>query len=362
MNLLCERCGCTDPKYFVSFQGKDLCRRCISYQGNEGKSLSYEEDVVEQFNFELTHKQKEVSEAIYQASHLGNVLVYAVCGSGKSELVVQTISQYLSAHKKVGITIARKQVVLELKDRYQSIFPHLKVTAVCEGHTDDLVGELIICTTHQLYRFHKQFDCLIIDEPDAYPYHSDEVLQGFAKQACCGVKLYLTATPDEKVRKDVKSEIQLFRRPHNYPLPVPKLIKVPLIFQLIWLKYQSFDKPTLIFVPSIKQGKLLSKLLNIKFVYANQKDLSKLIKQFKENRINPLLCTTVLERGVTFKNVQVIVLEAQHPVFTLATLIQIAGRVGRSVDYPTGDVHFLCSQKSESINQCIKQIQNANSA
>ena len=49
MNLLCERCGCTDPKYFVSFQGKDLCRRCISYQGNEGKSLSYEEDVVEQF-------------------------------------------------------------------------------------------------------------------------------------------------------------------------------------------------------------------------------------------------------------------------------------------------------------------------
>lgn len=362
MSPFCERCGCEDPTYFVKFQEKDLCRRCISYQGKEGQSLSFLEDVVEQFNFELTEPQKEVSEAIYQATLKGNVLVYAVCGSGKSELVVQTISQYLSHHKRVGITIARRQVVLELKERYQALFPHLKVTAVCEGFTDELEGELIICTAHQLYRFHKQFDCLIIDEPDAFPFRSDEVLQGFAQQACCGERIYLTATPDDTVRSSIQTEIQLFKRPHQYPLPVPKHIKLPLLFQCLWVLRKRMDKPTLIFVPSLKLGKLLSLILQIPFAYANHPQLDVLIKDFKKNTINPLMCTTVLERGVTFKNVQVIVLEAHHPVFNLASLIQMAGRVGRSVDYPQGEVTFLSSQKSETIKQCIRQIQSANAA
>jgi len=32
------------------------------------------------------------------------------------------------------------------------------------GHHDDLSGDLIVCTCHQLYRYYKSFDLLIIDE------------------------------------------------------------------------------------------------------------------------------------------------------------------------------------------------------
>ncbi len=364
MSLKCERCGCEDPLYFVKFQGQDQCRRCIAYQGQEGESLNFNEDVIEQFKFELTPQQKEISEQIYLASLSQNVLVNAVCGSGKSECVVYTISQYLSQHKRIGITIARRQVVLELKERYQSIFPNIKVVAVCEGHTEDLSGQLVICTAHQLYRYQQQFDCLIIDEPDAFPFNQDEVLKGFSKQACCGHRIYLTATPDEYVRQDTQIELCLFKRPHHYPLPVPKLIKRPYLLQIMWLhrKRKEMTKPTLIFVPSIKQGKLLSQLLKISFVYASDEQLDKKISQFKKQLINPLLCTSVLERGLTFENVQVIILNAQHPVFNLAALIQIAGRVGRSARYPKGDVTFLCIEKTRQLKQCIKQIQNANAA
>lgn len=362
MSPFCERCGCEDEKYFVIFQGRDQCRRCISYQGDEGESITFEYDIDEVFKFKLTPQQKSVSEAIYLASLKGNVLVHAVCGAGKSELVVQSISNYLMAHKRVGIAIARRQVVLELAQRYQEIFPQLKVVPVCHGHTTDLSGQLIITTAHQLYRFHKQFDCLIIDEPDAFPYNSDEVLQGFAQQACKGVRIYLTATPDEKVRAITNQEVKLFRRPHQFDLPTPKVRKGSLMIQIVHLLnfLKKHDQPILIFVPSKRLGKQLSMLLQSPFVYADHPNLDYLIQQFKQQNINPLLCTTILERGVTFKNVQVVIVEAQHPVFTLSTLIQISGRVGRSIEYPTGEVLFLCSSISKTLKECIQVIQKAN--
>ena len=37
---------------------------------------------------------------------------------------------------------------------------------VCGGHTEVTDGDLIICTTHQLYRYYRAFDLLILDEPD----------------------------------------------------------------------------------------------------------------------------------------------------------------------------------------------------
>lgn len=362
--IFCKRCGCDDPKYFVYVNGQDQCRRCISYQGQEGESHVINQDVTQAFKFQLTLMQKELSEKIYDASHIGNVLVHAVCGAGKSELIVHTISNYLSQHKKVGITIARRQVVLELQKRYQAIYPNLKVIAVCEGYTQDLKGDLIICTAHQLYRFHKQFDCLIIDEPDAYPYHSDLVLQGFAKQACIGVQILLTATPDESNRLMSRTEIQLFRRPHQYDLPLPRLRNYPLLIQILWIHhYIRIEKrPTLIFVPSIQLGKWLHLLLHIPFVYANHPQLDPLIQQFKQNEFTHLLTTTVLERGVTFDNVQVIVCEAQHRVFNKASLVQIAGRVGRHFNFPTGEVNFLCSKKTELLFEAIDHIKKANSA
>ncbi len=364
MEVFCERCGCDDPQYFVLLNGNYQCRRCISYQGQDGESVSVEVDVCDQFDFKLTALQEKISHQIYLDSLKGNVLVKAVCGAGKSELIVETMSHYLSQHKKVGIAIARRQVVLELSKRYQSIYPQLKVIPVCEGYTKDLSGHLIITTAHQLYRFHKQFDCLIIDEPDAFPFSTDHVLQGFAQQATVGILIYLSATPDQNIQTISQSHIELNKRPHGYPLPVPQIKHYPYIIQVLWIRsyLQKNTKPCLVFVPSKKLGKQLSFILNIPFVYAQDPNLDQTIKDFKENRINALLCTTILERGVTFINVQVIIIEANHSVFNLASLIQIAGRVGRNFNYPQGEVIFLCSTFTTVIKHSVKEITRANAA
>lgn len=60
-----------------------------------------------------------------------------------------------------------------------------------------------------------------------------------------------------------------------------------------------------------------------------------------------LVTTTILERGVTFAGLNVLVLGADDELFNSASLVQIAGRVGRSTQCPDGDVVFLCSRKKK---------------
>jgi competence protein ComFA len=134
------------------------------------KMLRYE------MSYQLTDRQKECSRKILDYSQNKDVLVYAICGAGKTELVLETIQHALEHKKKVGIAVARRQVVLQLYERLSKIFSSIKVVAVCEGFTDDCEGHLIISTTHQLFRFHKMFDILILDEPDAFPFSQDETL------------------------------------------------------------------------------------------------------------------------------------------------------------------------------------------
>ena len=67
-----------------------------------------------------------------------------------------------------------------------------------------------------------------------------------------------------------------------------------------------------------------------------------------------------MERGVTFPCVDVFVVEANHRLFTKSSLIQIGGRVGRSMDRPTGDLLFFHDGLNDSIKKAIKEIQMMN--
>jgi competence protein ComFA len=59
--------------------------------------------------------------------------------------------------------------------------------------------------------------------------------------------------------------------------------------------------------------------------------------------------------------VDVLVLEAgQEGVFDAPTLVQIAGRCGRSSDHPTGDVWFISSGVSRSMREARDQITGLN--
>ena len=159
-------------------------------------------------------------------------------------MVVASIAAFLQAQKKVCFAIARRQVVLEVKERLQQYFTHANVIAVCQGYTAIVDGDLIVCTTHQLYRYHQAFDLLILDEPDAFPFRGNAILHGIAKTSCKGHIIYLTATPDAaltaRMEEGTLQCLTLNQRPHAKPIPVPAIFVGPkgilLVKLLVWLE------------------------------------------------------------------------------------------------------------------------------
>ncbi len=316
-------------------------------------------------DFPLTEYQMSVSHQIMTYAFSRDVLVEAVCGAGKTELVLETIQKALKNGKKVGWSIPRRQVVLELKDRLKNIFNHLKVVAVCQGHTDLTDGDLILCTTHQLYRYRQKFELLILDEPDAFPYKGNEMLEHFAQKACVGHMIYLTATPDAKmlgrVKQGVMAHVVLNARPHGHPLVEPKTLVLPsmLCFYVMFRCIRQ-DRRWLIFVPTRKLAIWLSRILKVEFITSESENKESIIERFRLRKQRLLIATTILERGVTFEEINVIVLFADHPVFDTASLIQISGRVGRSFQFPKGECLFLSRSQSAAVKACIRKIQDAN--
>ncbi|EFJ69767.1 helicase C-terminal domain protein [Lactobacillus paragasseri JV-V03] len=126
-------------------------------------------------------------------------------------------------------------------------------------------------------------------------------------------------------------------------------------------------KPLLIFVPRIKELPAYEEYISSIFkaskivsVYAGDKDRQAKVASFRKREIDILLTTTILERGVTFKHVQVIVIAADDPIYNTPSLVQIAGRVGRSADDRDGLVLFCYHKYTKSIREAMRQIRMMN--
>ena len=120
------------------------------------------------------------------------------------------------------------------------------------------------------------------------------------------------------------------------------------------------QQPILLFVPTIEIGLRIKKKLSFPFVYANYPNKTDILSRFKRKEFPVLITTTILERGITIKAVNVIVFEANHRLFDESSLIQISGRVGRKLSCPTGSVYFLATHQSDSMKKCIKEIKRKN--
>ena len=192
--MKCPRCLNEDDSYFYYGSKGWICRRCISF-----KRVLIEEDIdndpdieisddCEEYllKYPLTSLQKEISLQCKNNIDNNDVLIEAICGSGKTEIVMETIAYMLKTKRKVCFAISRKQVVLELYERLRKVFTKAKVVRVCQGYTSDIYGDIVICTTHQCYRYYQFFDCLILDECDAFPYKNNVVLEGIVRSSCIG--------------------------------------------------------------------------------------------------------------------------------------------------------------------------------
>ncbi|MHA6258379.1 helicase-related protein [Sporosarcina sp. CAU 1771] len=284
----------------------------------------------------------------------------ATCGAGKTEILFIPIFKLLQEGKRICIAAPRVDVILELEPRLRQAFPETTIDALYGGAEPSAgPAQLLLATTHQLYRFHQAFDVLFVDEADAFPYTADETLKKAVKKAAKpGAPIhYVTATPSAKQINEIRrighiSTIN--KRFHGYPLPIPRyeslwnyakqIIKGKLPVKLLrWTEKRiEREEPFLIFFHNIElmeEALPLFQKINptIQSVHASHEDRKEYVQALRDNKIVGLLTTTILERGITIPNVQVAVVGAEHNLFTQGALIQIGGRVGRSVDYPDGD-------------------------
>ena len=124
------------------------------------------------------------------------------------------------------------------------------------------------------------------------------------------------------------------------------------------------NKQIFLFVPTIDESKKLALLLKLfirggTYVNSKRKDNNVIIDDFRNGKYRYLVTTAVLERGVTIKDLQVIIFHADNSIYDTASLIQIAGRAGRRKEAPEGEVIFFAKRNNEHIQGAIDEI-NAN--
>ena len=397
--ISCQRCGCNSNKLRIEApcycQNKRFyCLNCLQMGKIRRCSLLYSLVELNQFDSlsspimtwqGILSKQqekasKEITESVIKKE---TRLIWAVTGAGKTEMIFAGIEQALKNGERVCIASPRVDVCLELAPRVQSAFPNVPI-ALLHGTSQerDTYKQLIIATTHQLMRFKEAFDVLIIDEIDAFPFTADKTLAFAAekareKRSCL---IYLSATPSKKMQKELQNKELIASilpaRYHGHPLPEPKCIflgekmegkKANKRLLNILHHFVNQKRRFLLFSPNIKKMQELEKIVQAEFftktiasVHSGDPERQEKVLAMRKGELDFLLCTTILERGVTFTDIDVLVLGAEDRTFTEAALVQISGRAGRHRDYPTGQVVFLYHSLTRDMKRAIKQIKKMN--
>ncbi|WP_435167133.1 DEAD/DEAH box helicase [Paenibacillus glycanilyticus] len=322
----------------------------------------------------------------YQHQQDKEFLLWAVTGAGKTEMIFPLVESVLSRGGRALIATPRRDVVIELDPRIRRAFPQARVVTLYGGSEQRWEeGDITLATTHQLMRFHQAFDLVIIDELDAYPYHGDPILHYAAdkSRAPHAPKLLLSATPPTELQRRVKSgQLPHARVPvryHRHPLPVPVLLRTPSVAKL--LQTRKIPKALLtalnhslnrgaqlfIFVQRISQVEPMAKLLSVLLkqsavegTSSQDPDRADKVSRFRKSGIRVLVTTTILERGVTIPRSDVYILDADGRLFDEASLVQMAGRAGRSGDDPNGFVYFCGRERTGAQAAAVSQIRGMN--
>lgn len=391
----CLRCGCQINSQLTKLSDERLyCASCIQM----GRLTSSDELVTIQepnyFDYKgqccwqgslTSDQQRCAKQVIHTINERTKQLLWAVTGAGKTEMLFPGIQQALEQQLRVAIVSPRIDVILELAPRIRTAFPEAD-SCLLYGKTPERYRytQLVFATVHQLLRFYHAFDVLIVDEVDVFPLAGNQQLYYAINKAQKNQSavIYLTATPDNELKRQIKTQrlavSYLPRRYHGYPLATitnvrvgnwrSKLARGKLPVSLVKAVKQRIEQNQsfLLFVPHVADLKLVAEALqpDISFpvvtVHAEDPDRINKVQMMRNHEISFLITTTILERGVTFPAIDVLVLGADDDVFSSAALIQIAGRVGRSIKRPTGTVCFYNQRKTNKIRQAQREINMMN--
>ena len=403
----CQFCGNTDSLEFAKgpcincVEGECLyCLKCIAMgkvkecsvviaTPEEQQPFPKRTEALAHYKHTLSTKQEQLSlECLNVVKQTGfrEHLLWAVTGSGKTEMIFSSIEWMLQQGKRVAIAAPRIDVCVELAPRLKEAFPAVEQN-VLHSQSDEGYKRvaLTIATTHQMLRFYRAFDLVVIDETDSFPYRDNELLIRAVHRAVKedGCLLYLTATPSQTLEKRIKrkelSVSLLPERYHKKPLVVPtmsfigdldkrlKKKKVPKSVQRFIEEHVKAGKRFLLFVPRITLLVPIEIILrrqypNAKFETVSSKEpyRQERIAQMRAGELDFLVTTTILERGVTFPGVDVCVVNAHEEEFSREVLVQIAGRVGRTAECPTGEVVYFHNGKTKAMVQAVWEIKDLN--
>lgn len=395
----CQRCGSNQPESFYPIEkGKVYCLHCFLLGRLTNEDMLYRipaqekvENIGKQtylsWQGQLSHQQEMASDHLLESLKRPEQIhiIQAVTGAGKTEIVFKVIDTVLRRGGRVGLVSPRIDVCLELAPRIQSAFNKVEIQ-VLHGRVSEPArySSIVISTNHQLWKFYQAFDLIIVDEVDAFPLIGDEGLHFGVRQALKvkGKLIYLTATPDQYLSRLLskgQAEVTILpARFHGYPLPVPDFVwlgdwsdqiskrKRGLVLKIVQ-KFLLLEGTKLIFMPDIYLADLLFKWImdeipdrKIQVVHAKDPDRLKKVQDLREGRLECLVTTTILERGVTFVNCQVLIVGAEHPAFTAAALIQMSGRVGRNAAFPIGTLIYGHFGKSMRMMKARRDLQYMN--
>ncbi|RUT33775.1 DEAD/DEAH box helicase [Paenibacillus zeisoli] len=364
-------------------------------QGKEQQQEKEQRQRKEQYHGEKLRQVKECQQTKEQpqtrerlpVSKPPRFLLWAVTGAGKTEMIFPLLRYVLDQGGRALVATPRRDVVLELAPRIAQAFPEEPVAVLYGGSTQRWEeSRLVLATTHQLLRYHEAFDLVIIDELDAFPYHNDSMLAYAAENSCKrdGSFIFLSATPPKPMQHAAAAgrlpHAKVPARYHGHPLPVPRHVEAEpverclsrrhLPLQLVKALRLSVARgaQVFVFVSRIRHIKPLVAIIQaalgsgIPVEGTSSQDIHRADKvlAFRSGQIRVLLTTTILERGVTVARSDVFILDADSGLFDEASLVQMAGRAGRSKDDPNGNVIFASPQWTASQRGAIHQIKKMN--
>lgn len=389
---ICSRCGGEDAQVLPCLNCGSreclLCSACLTMgehracstllaaPGQAGGAAGRVELVLD---YELTPAQHAAAGELIQfwEGEGPSALVWAACGAGKTEVTFPLIQRALEEGWEVLFAIPRQDIVREVVDRLSRAFPKVPVAAHYAGQPPLAQGRLVVATTHQVLQFYRRFRLVILDEVDAFPYQGNEQLRFGLRRALAegGRLVEMTATPGGKL--GYSKVITIPARYHGFPLPEPEIITTELppwsqlcaedLPQLVVDHLQSCGQ-WLVFAPTVSACEEICRTLRevlgsqVGFCHSKVGERRQTIEAFRSGRLRVLVSTSVLERGVNFPGVQVMVLYADHSIFSTSALVQMAGRVGRTAEAPSGLVLFVAARRSHEMRRAQALIRELNAA
>lgn len=323
-------------------------------------------------SFELSEPQKRGEKFLldcYKEQSQG--FLHAVCGAGKTEMCLSMILAALNDHKSVVFVIPRVEIIKQLVERFKNYFPKTHICGLYAENMFDESADLFVSTPQQLVKFYQEFDLMIIDEVDAFPFFDNTYLERLVNKSLKekSTLIYISATMPLKYQKHIKANQFKYclipERFHQRDLILPEFISYKYIYESkIYQAIESYQvnrKKLLVYLPSIHLMSrflyfLKSKSIACEMISSQTKYRQSLIKRFEKNDFCILLTTTLLERGVTFQGCDVFVLEADHHIFDKETLIQVSGRIDRSINKHQGKLVFYSRYVTKAMKKSRKEM------